>query len=154
MDKLSYVQNILTKKKDRKMSVSLQVGEKIFEIGSPLVLHGFFCSVGYHLEPIGWGSKYPALMHELYEGRLEAKSIEKAQKELALIREKLSGFTISEAVFDMDAGPGEPVESEQLNSNAQNLAEFFFTEDKKNFLDLLEKALEAGKKQGEPVMIC
>lgn len=135
------------------MSVRLQVGETFFKVGTPLVLHGFFCSVGYHLEPIGWGSKYPALMHELYEGQLSVKSIEKAQKELTLIREKFRGLCVDEVVFDMEAGPGEGVNSEQLNAKAKNLEEFFLTQDKENFLDLLEKALESAKKQGEALVI-
>lgn len=44
------------------MGISFIVGNISYEIGHPDFFHSFFSTISYHLEPNGWGSKYPILM--------------------------------------------------------------------------------------------
>ncbi len=52
------------------MGIGLNVGDFYYEIGSGDFLHSFFSTISFHLEPEGWGTKYPYLMNELYQGSL------------------------------------------------------------------------------------
>ena len=37
-----------------------------YEVGHVDFLHSFFSTISYHLEPNGWGTKYPKLLNDLY----------------------------------------------------------------------------------------
>jgi len=50
------------------------------------------------LEPNGWGSKYPYLMNELYQGKLSWKDVPKALTEVEEVRSKLKTFTPDKVV--------------------------------------------------------
>jgi hypothetical protein len=49
--------------------VDLYVGNTMWTGGEDFWLHSFFSTIAYQLEPEGWGSRFPALMNELYAGR-------------------------------------------------------------------------------------
>ena len=41
-----------------------------YQIGSGDFLHAFFSTVAYNLENMKWGSRFPVIMKELYQGHL------------------------------------------------------------------------------------
>jgi 2,3-bisphosphoglycerate-dependent phosphoglycerate mutase len=70
--------------------VDLYVQNKMWTVGQDWFLHSFFSTIAYRLEPNGWGSRFPALMKELYTGQLSPERVPKAQEELATVRTELS----------------------------------------------------------------
>ena len=55
--------------------VCFRVGNISYEIGTASFLYSFFSTVAYRLEKGRWGSRFPIIMNELYQGQL---SFEKA----------------------------------------------------------------------------
>lgn len=46
-----------------------------YQIGSGDFLHAFFSTVAYNLENMKWGSRFPVIMKELYQGHLPKEHI-------------------------------------------------------------------------------
>lgn len=66
--------------------VTFRVGYMMYEIGAASFLHSFFSTVAYRLEKGKWGSKYPVIMDELYQGRLSCDNVPAAKKEIEKIK--------------------------------------------------------------------
>jgi hypothetical protein len=84
------------------MAVGFRVGSIIDEIGTHDFLHAFFSTISHHLEPAGWGTRYPELMNELYQGRLERVHVEKALEDILDIQQKLTAFPPSAVIWDIE----------------------------------------------------
>ncbi|EAL9047452.1 hypothetical protein NUE13_001983, partial [Campylobacter coli] len=50
--------------------VGFNINDLWYEIGNGDFLHAFFSNVAYHLEKGNWGSRFPILMNEVYQGEL------------------------------------------------------------------------------------
>ena len=53
------------------MAVGFKVKFYWYQIGDSDFLHSFFSTVAYNLENGNWGSRFPVIMNELYQGKLE-----------------------------------------------------------------------------------
>ena len=51
--------------------MDLRLNTYWYQVGNGDFMHAFFSTICYHLEGKHWGSKYPYLMNELYQGRLK-----------------------------------------------------------------------------------
>lgn len=80
------------------MSVGLVVGTARHELGTGPFVHSFFSIISAHCEPEGWGSRFPRLMHGLYQGRLEHAQAAPALAELREARVILGGLPPSQVV--------------------------------------------------------
>ncbi|RYI28804.1 hypothetical protein EVU96_12790 [Bacillus infantis] len=67
-----------------------------YELGHSDFIHSFFSTISYHLEEEGWGTKYPLLMNELYNGKLV--SVVKA--ELFGIEKELSKQSPADVIWE------------------------------------------------------
>ena len=63
--------------------VGFQVQYLFFPIGSADFLHSFFSTVAYHLEYRKWGSRFPVIMNDVYQGYLLPEHAEQAREELS-----------------------------------------------------------------------
>ena len=90
------------------MTVGLRVGSFVDEIGTQAFLHSFFSTISYHLEENGWGSRFPELMIDLYNGSLDSTKAEKALAEFEVIRSELSRHSPEKVVWDIDNPAAEP----------------------------------------------
>jgi Immunity protein 70 len=52
--------------------VDLYVNNSMWTVGEDWFLHSFFSTIAYRLEPNGWGSRFPALMMDLYTSEISA----------------------------------------------------------------------------------
>jgi 2,3-bisphosphoglycerate-dependent phosphoglycerate mutase len=84
------------------MGVGFRVGSIVDEIGSHDFLHAFFSTISYHLEPRGWGTQFPELMNELYQGALDQRKATKVSDDLLKIREELKAHGPHEVVWDIE----------------------------------------------------
>lgn len=62
----------------------------MWTVGEDCFLHSFFSTIAHQVEREGWGSRFPALMKELYVGRLRRERVPQARGELEQVREALS----------------------------------------------------------------
>ena len=86
--------NLLGWKEEDTLRGSIMVGFKVkyywYQIGSGDFLFSFFSTVAYNLENQKWGSKFPAIMNELYQGELSSTHIPVAINELEQIKQGLA----------------------------------------------------------------
>jgi len=112
-----------------------------YQVGHGDFLHSFFSTVTYHLEPNGWGTKYPYLMNDLYYKRLKWSDIPKAIDEAKEINEKLANYTPSEVIWDIEDLSKQPPWGNNISSNVTSLSNYFVTSDGRSLIEVLLKAL-------------
>ena len=66
--------------------VGFKVGCIWYEIGAASFLHSFFSTVAYNLECGNWGTRFPVIMNELYQGKLVNVNVPNAKAELTHLR--------------------------------------------------------------------
>ena len=84
--------------------------------GTSDFLHAFFSTISYNLEENKWGSKYPILMKELYQGKMSWKNAGKGIEELKLIKEELKRFTPEHVVWYIEDISKQPPWGEKYKS--------------------------------------
>lgn len=67
------------------MAVGFKIDFLFYQVGHGDLLHAFFSTISYHLEPEGWGTRYPYLLQHLYKGQLAWSDAASALKELDAI---------------------------------------------------------------------
>lgn len=98
-----------------------------YEVGHADFLHSFFSTISYHLEPNGWGTKYPKLLNDLYYKKLNCSDIPIAIKEVEEIRDKLAKFEPSKVVWDIEDLSKQPPWGENIPHEISNLSNYFMT---------------------------
>lgn len=135
------------------MVVGFKVKYYWYQIGNGEFLHAFFSTICFRLENIQWGSKYPYLMNELYQGELKRNHIENAVKELKRVKKELRKFRPSEVVWDIDDLKAKPPWGDNISTEIKNLSEYFVTSEGEDLIDMMEKALMRAKDLNESLYI-
>lgn len=135
------------------MAVGFKVKYYWYQVGHGDFLHSFFSTISYHLEQDGWGTEYPFLLNELYNGKLENKNIDSAINELEAIKKKLQDFSPSQVIWDIDDLSKSPPWGDNISKDITNLSNYFITSEGEDLIDMLMKALEKGKKTNSDVYI-
>lgn len=131
------------------MPLGLHVGDLTWRVGSPDLLHAFFSTVSVRLEPLGWGTRFPALMNELYDGELPPGRVETALSELLLARRELSLLPPSRVVWDADVPDAPPPWGNDVAPGAPDASRCFYTDDGKDLFDVLLAAVVRLRSAGE-----
>lgn len=124
------------------MAVGFKVDFLIYQVGNGDFLHSFFSTISYHLEPDGWGTKFPYLVKHLYNGKLAWIEVPKAIKELEEIRLKLKSFSPNDVVWDIDDLSKRPPWGDNISSDITNLSNYFVTSDGRDLINVLLRALQ------------
>ena len=127
------------------MRLGLRVGDDEWNVGSPDLLHAFFAATSRRLEPRGWGSRFPALMNELYQGTLSPARVETALSELLLVRRELA---LVPAQRTGDTGPPPAVAD-----GAPDASRSFVTDEGRDLFEVLLTALLRLRSSPEPLAI-
>ncbi len=135
------------------MAVGFKVKYYWYQIGHGDFLHSFFSTISYHLEKNGWGSEYPFLLNELYNGKLENKNIDSAITELEEIKKKLQYYNPSQVIWDIEDLSKRPPWGDNISKDITNLSNYFITSEGEDLIDILIKALEKGLKTNSDVYI-
>jgi len=131
--------------------VDLTVEYTVLRLSEEDVLASFFSTVSYRLEPDGWGTRFPALMDDLYLGHLPAERVAEAASELATVREELARLPAAEAIADYD-DPERPAFPPPESSDAV-AAEYFRSHDDRELLTVLDRGLEVAREHDAPLEI-
>lgn len=123
------------------MALSLITGKYNYVIGTGAFLHAFFSTIAYRLEDNNWGSKFPNLMIGLYNGVLQPNECAWVLDELRIIKEQLSQLPPNKVVWDIDNLDLQPPWKDNIANTITNLSNYFITNDGKQLLEVLNKAL-------------
>ena len=129
------------------------VGFYWFQIGTGDFLHSFFSTVALRLENGLWGSKYPVIMNELYQGELPANKTDLAIDELIQIREGLRGLSSEQVVWDIEDLSKQPPWGNKISPDITDLSSYFVTSDGEDFIGVLERALKTAAEEGDALKI-
>lgn len=102
--------------------------------------------VSYNLENGKWGSRFPTLMNELYQGTLDKDNVETAIVELKKIQLELQAFSPDKVVWDIDDLSKQPPWGKNISNDITNLSNYFVTSDGEDFITIFFNALEKAKK--------
>lgn len=125
------------------MAVGITVGSITDEIGAPSFVHAFFSTISANCEPKGWGSRFPTLMKELYQGCLSYKNAASALEELKEARAKLLTLPPSKVVWDIENTQAQPPWGTNIATTITSLGNYFISSTGRDVFDLLQEALEA-----------
>jgi hypothetical protein len=112
-----------------------------YQVGHGDFLYSFFSTITYHLEPDGWGTKYPKLMNDLYNKKLNCSDIPQAIEEVREIRKKLVVFSPSQVVWYIGDLSKQPPWGDDISPDIKNLSDYFKTSDGRDLFELLISAL-------------
>lgn len=107
-----------------------------FEIGSGDFLDSFFSTVAYRLEGAKWGRRFPVIMKKLYQGELKRKEIDKAIKELNIIKKELEKFTPDKVIWDIEDLSKQPPWGNEISEDITDLSNYFVTSDGEDFISV------------------
>jgi hypothetical protein len=135
------------------MAVGFEVANVVDEIGTHDFLHAFFSTISHHLEPKGWGTKYPELMNELYQGRLDRRHAEKALDDIREVRERLKAFPPRAVIWDIENLNARPPWGNNLSADITDLSNYFVTSTGRDLFEVTIECLEALASEGESMRI-
>ncbi len=113
-----------------------------FQIGSGDFLFSFFSTVAYNLENQKWGSKFPVIMNELYQGELNSTHIPEAINELEQIKQGLAKLSPDKVIWDIKNLSAQSPWGTNISSDITNLLNYFVTSDGEDFITIFNHALE------------
>lgn len=122
-----------------------------YQIGSGDFLHAFFSTVAYNLENMKWGSRFPVIMKELYQGHLPKEHVDAAIGELAVISAELRDLSPVHVIWDIEDLSKQPPWGNDISEDITDLSNYFVTSDGEDFLTILLHALEKAKDVNEDV---
>jgi 2,3-bisphosphoglycerate-dependent phosphoglycerate mutase len=135
------------------MTVGFRVGSVVDEIGTHEFLHAFFSTISYHLEPHGWGTRFPEMMNELYQGRRDENKADKVLADVAKIREELKDHAPAEVVWDIENPAAQPPWRKNISPRITDLSNYFVSSTGRDVFDVLEECLTALKRKGGSLTI-
>jgi hypothetical protein len=123
------------------MTIAFSVKDSLRELGAADFVHAFFSTISFHLEPDGWGTKYPRLMNELYQGELSSAHAAEARRELEDIKRKLTQKGPDAVVWDIENLDAKPPWGENISPVITDLANYFVTSDGRKLIEVLDEGL-------------
>jgi len=127
------------------MSVGILVDCFYYELGHSDFVHSFFSSISYHLEKEGWGTKYPLLMNELYNDKLNWSDVSVVKHNLIEIEQEFSKRSPIQVIWDINDLAQKPPWGDNISPKVTSLADYFATTDGKTFFEVLHTALDVAE---------
>ena len=124
------------------MTVGLQLGGITDEVGSSEFMHCFFSTVSGNLEPNGWGSRFPVLLKNLYQGQLQEEEAAPALAELELVEKELVQLSPKKVIWDIEDRRKTPPWGARISSDITDLSNYFLTSTGRDLIEMLRECLE------------
>lgn len=125
----------------------------MYTIGTADFLNAFFSTVCGRLENGKWGSHFPHLMNELYQGVLPVKHLAAGADELAQIKQELAQFAPDQVIWDIDDRSLTPPWGDNISEDITDLSNYFVTSEGEDFLTVFAAALDKAQQRNAPLKI-
>lgn len=135
------------------MAVGLKVDFLWHPIGTGDFVHAFFSTICYNLENKKWGSRFPCLMNDLYQGELSYKDVDNAREELTIIIKEFEEFPTCKVVWNIEDLSQQPPWGENISPEIKNLSDYFITCDGENIFDEIIKAFHESKVEKQNIIL-
>ncbi|MBO9598591.1 MAG: hypothetical protein J7559_12345 [Cohnella sp.] len=128
------------------MAVYFKTGFVLYTIGPVSLLNSLFSTIRYHLEPNGWGTRYPIMMNQGYQGKVEHALIPDLIKEVKSIQQELKALRPDQVVWDIEDLTAKPPWGDEVIARITDLSNYHIATGGQTVLDLLIEVLEAAMK--------
>ena len=135
------------------MAVGLKVDFLWHPIGTDDFVHAFFSTICLNLEKEDWGSRFPYLMNELYQGELKCSNASKATDELKTIQKELKNLSPKHVVWDIDDTSKQPPWGTGISPEITDLSNYFVTCDGEDLIEEIFKALCESKAEKQNIVL-
>lgn len=125
----------------------------IYTIGTADFLHAFFSTVCGRLENGKWGSRFPHLMNELYQGVLPVRHLAAGTEELSQIKQELAQFAPDQVIWDIDDRSLTPPWGDNISDDITDLSNYFVTIEGEDFLSVFAAALDKAQQRNASLKI-
>ena len=125
----------------------------IYTIGTADFLHAFFSTVCGRLENEKWGSRFPHLMNELYQGVLPVKHLAAGTEELSQIKQELAQFAPDQVIWDIDDRSLTPPWGDNISDDITDLSNYFVTIEGEDFVSVVAAALDKAQQRNASLKI-
>lgn len=119
-----------------------------YQIGTGDFLYAFFSTVCFNLEGGNWGSRFPIIMNELYQGELSKDNIHKAMEELGIMKNELRNYKPDKVVWDIEDINKKVPWGDNISSDITDLSNYFVTSEGEDFLSIFNNALKKAAEIG------
>ena len=133
--------------------IAFTVKYYIYTIGTADFLHAFFSTVCGRLENGKWGSRFPHLMNELYQGVLPVKHLAAGTEELSQIKQELAQFAPDQVIWDIDDRSLTPPWGDNISEDITDLSNYFVTSEGEDFLSVFAAALDKAQQRNASLKI-
>lgn len=135
------------------MSVVLTVKVFSIPVGTGDFFFSFFSTVAARLENENWGSRFPVIMNELYDGCIPPKHLRRAEKELLQIKNELKQLPKTAVIWDFEDRSKQPPWGDNISETIHDMSDYFVTSGGKNLLDEIGKSIEIARRIQEPILV-
>ena len=135
------------------MATAFTVKYYMYTIGTADFLNAFFSTVCGRLENGKWGSRFPHLMNELYQGVLPVKHLAAGTEELSQIKQELAQFAPDQVILDIDDRSLTPPWGDNISEDITDLSNYFVTSEGEDFLSVFAAALDKAQQRNAPLKI-
>lgn len=135
------------------MATAFTVKYYMYTIGTADFLNAFFSTVCVRLENGKWGSRFPHLMNELYQGVLPVKHLAAGTEELSQIKQELAQFAPDQVIWDIDDRSLTPPWGDNISEDITDLSNYFVTSEGNDFLTVFSAALSKAQQRNAPLKI-
>lgn len=125
----------------------------MYTIGTADFLNAFFSTVCGRLENGKWGSRFPHLMNELYQGVLPVKHLAAGTEELSQIKQELAQFAPDQVIWDIDDRSLTPSWGDNISDDITDLSNYFVTIEGEDFLSVFAAALDKAQQRNASLKI-
>lgn len=135
------------------MATAFTVKYYMYTIGTADFLNAFFSTVCGRLENGKWGSRFPHLMNELYQGVLPVKHLAAGTEELSQIKQELAQFAPDQVIWDIDDRSLTPPWGDNISEDITDLSNYFVTSEGEDFLSVFAAALDKAQQRNASLKI-
>ncbi len=118
-----------------------------FDVGNWKFLYSFFSTVAHQLENRKWGSVYPHLMIELYDGKISENNLDFLNKELIEIKNRLEKLSPDKVIWNYENLDENPPWGNDISNDITNMSNYYVTCNGEDFIDVFQEAIQMAKEE-------
>lgn len=118
-----------------------------YDIGNWKFLYSFFSTIAHHLEKREWGSVYPYLMNDFYDGSISNNNLELLHKELIDVKNKLKKLPPNQVIWDFEDLKKSPPWGNVISTDITDMSNYYVTCNGEDFITIFEEAINTAKKE-------
>ena len=135
------------------MTVGIQLGSITDEIGVADFFSAFFYTITGNLEPGGWGTRFPVIMHKLYYGQVEQPDAVDGLNELDIISGELSKLSVDKLIWDIEDSRKRPPWGSEIADTITDLSNYFVTSTGRDLIGTLREEFEELRDRGGMIRV-